>query len=171
VGLVCPSSPAPCLPDVVLGGAVRDHGQWRVRLLVRYYASLIGTPGPGPCHGQITDKIVPGETVIVVGCFNGGSDGESFVAVLGFHPGLAWPEVLLSADCGDTSWRLEGTTLVIQSWDLKAGSAFPSARHPDVAFSWEGNSSLGALTPATQVYGANGSNFPTFCHTLDPTNT
>jgi hypothetical protein len=29
VGLVCPEGPGACTPDLVLGGAVRQQGQWR----------------------------------------------------------------------------------------------------------------------------------------------
>ncbi len=106
VGLVCPGGPGACAPDLVLGGAVRQQGQWRVRLLARYYTALYGAPDP--CHAQLSDSIVPNEKVVIVGCFNGGSDLESFVVVLSMRPGLGLPQVLLDADCGDTEWQVRG---------------------------------------------------------------
>jgi hypothetical protein len=84
-GLACPGSSYPCgLPFLVLAGALRQGGQWRVRLLVRYFTATEPDP-PGPCKSQISDGLNTGQTDIIVGCFNGGSDQESFVTVLGFN--------------------------------------------------------------------------------------
>jgi hypothetical protein len=150
---------------LVLGGADLDQGEWRVRLLIRYYTAL--SPAPDPCRAQRSKQLVPGETVIIVGCFNGGSDGESFVAVLGFHPGLALPEVLLSADCGDTDWQLHGNRLIILSSDLKSGAAYPGSPHPDISITWSGEGAFGSLSPRTN---GDFSNFMTFCRPANPSN-
>jgi hypothetical protein len=158
--------PGVCLPDLVLGGAVVTRGQWRARLLIRFYTSLFGAPDP--CHAQSSDELVPEEAVIIVGCLNGGSDGESFVIVLGFHPGVGLPQILLSADCGDTNWQIHGASLTIISSDLKEGAAFPGAPHPDISFTWQGNGAYGSFGE-TSNDGFN--SFQSYCHALDPSNT
>jgi hypothetical protein len=164
-GLVCAGGPGPCVPDLVLGGAVAEHGQWRVRLLVRYATSWEGAPGD-PCGYQVASRVVPDEAVLIVGCFNGGSDAESFVVVVGFPPSEDLPEILLPIDCGQTWWKVRGNSLVIRSASLRGGASYPGKPHPDVAFTWGG-----ALLPASPVFNNRGADFPPFCHTLAPANT
>jgi hypothetical protein len=118
---------------------------------------------------QLSDGIVPNGKVVIVGCFNGGSDLESFVVVLGMRPGLNLPQVLLDADCGDTEWQVRGSALVIKSWDLYSGASSPSPAHPDVSFTWQGGT-FGLLLPTSAAYGSNGTDWPTFCKTLDIAN-
>jgi hypothetical protein len=172
-GLVCPGSSGSCasgLQDLVLGGAVETRGQWRVRLLARYQTSH--QMASDPCRTEQTRQLVPGEPVLVVGCFNGGSDQESFVAVLGFNPGVGLPEVLLAIDCGVTGWAMRGSSLVVESSDLQSGADIPSPRHPDLAFAWQADGQWGSLLPA-QEYGSvgpEGSGFPNFCDVLSPSN-
>lgn len=170
-GLLCPANNAIqspqgllCEPDLVLGGAVMKEGQWRTKLLVRFSTALL--PSPDPCQTETTSALVPNESVIVVGCFNGGSDGESFVIVLGFEPNSGLPQILLDEDCRDTGWLLKSNALVIQSWDLRAGASQPSQRHPDVSFTWSGGPVDGFM-PNPTTYGANGSDFPAFCQQVN----
>ncbi len=171
-GLVCPGSSSSCkhygLQDLILGGALLVKGQWRVRLLARYQTSP--DMASDPCRVQQTRQLVPGEPVIIVGCFNGGSDQEGFVTVLGFNPGVDLPEALLAIDCGVTGWAMSGRSLVIESSDLQSGSGIPSPRHPDVSFTWQQDGQAGSILPA-QAYGSvgpHGSGFPSFCEVLSP---
>jgi hypothetical protein len=172
-GLVCPASSSSCasgLQDLVLGGAVETKGQWRVRLLARYQTSP--QMASDPCRTEQTRRLVPGEPVLVVGCFNGGSDQESFVAVLGFNPGVGLPEVLLAIDCGVTGWTMRGSSLVVESSALQSGAGIPSPRHPDVAFAWQTDGQGSRLLPA-QAYasiGPEGSGFPSCCDVLSQSN-
>ena len=172
-GLVCPGSSGSCasgLQDLVLGGAVETKRQWRVRLLARYQTSP--QMASDPCRTEQTRRLVPGEPVLVVGCFDGGSDQESFVAVLGFNPGVGLPEVLLAIDCGVTGWAMRGSSLVVESSDLQSGAGIPSPRHPDVAFAWQADGQWGSLLPAHEYAsdGPEGSGFPSFCDVLSPSN-
>jgi hypothetical protein len=120
-----------------------------------------------PCKSQETSRLVPGEPAIIVGCFNGGSDEESFVAVLGFNSGVDLPEVLLAIDCGVTGWQMSGGSLVVKSSDLQSGAAIPSRHHPNVRFTWQPDGPWGQMLPA-QSYGDSHSGFPGFCQVLSP---
>jgi hypothetical protein len=148
---------------LVVGGAEKLSGQWRVRLLVRY---ALGGVGGSDCRTEPADQLVPGENVLIAGCLNGGSDGESFVVVLGFSPASGFPQILLSADCGVTTWKLNRNVLTIESWDLKAGGAQPSQRHPDALFQWEGNRINGGLGTSSPLFPSDASTTPTVCKSL-----
>jgi hypothetical protein len=166
VGTVCPAGRSCSVEsedDLVVGGARLLDGQWQVRLLVRY---ALGGVGGSDCRTQTADRLVPGGKVLIVGCLNGGSDGQSFVVVLGFSPSSGLPQVLLSADCGDTTWKLAGEVLTIVSYDLKAGGAQPSPRHPDATFTWEGSSRNGVLGTSSPLFGGDGSTTLPVCKTL-----
>ena len=143
--------------DLVLEDALLAKGQWRVRLLARYQTSPQMLSDP--CRVKQTRQLVAGEPVIIVGCFNGGSDQESFVAVLGFNPGVQLPEVLLAIDCGVTGWVMRGSSLVIESSKLQSGAAIPSPRHRDVSFTWQQDGQAGSILPA-QAYGSVGHKDP-----------
>jgi hypothetical protein len=167
VGTVCPRGSV-CSneseEDFVVGGATLVNGQWRVRLLVRY---LLGGVGGSDCRTQAAPQLVPGGKTLIAGCLNGGSDGQSFVVVLGFNPSSRLPQVLLSADCGDTTWALNGKVLTIESWDLKNGGAQPSARHPDATFTWEGGTRPNAgLATSSPLFGVDGSTTKPVCQSL-----
>jgi hypothetical protein len=172
-GLVCPDSSSSCeygLQDLVLGGAVLARGQWRVSLLARY--QTFPQMAPDPCRVQQTRQLVPGEPVIIVGCFNCASDQESFVTVLGFNHGVDLPDVLLAIDCGVTGWVMRGNSLVIESSQLQSGAGIPSPKHPDVSFTWQEYGQWASILPA-QAYGSvgpEGSGFPSFCEELGPSN-
>jgi len=97
-----------------------------------------------------------------VGCYNGGSDAASFVVVFGFPPGEELPELLLSIDCGVTSWQAHGDVLVIKSGPLVGGLLDRAKPHPDVSFIWQG-----AFKPTSRW--SNGPlGWPPFCRALSP---
>jgi hypothetical protein len=172
-GLACPQPATTCsVPDVVLGGAVLQQGDWRVRLLIRLATSY--QSAPDPCVAQLTDNIVPEEDVIVVGCLDGGSDAESFVAVLGFNPGGSLPQLLLSLDCGSTRWKVRGSSLIIESSGLLSGPITSPVSHPNVIVTWQGGAAtsqgnaLGSLLPVSAVYGVQDTPWPSFCSPVGP---
>jgi len=172
-GLTCPQAGTTCsIPDLVLAGALLQQGEWRVRLLIRLTTSY--QAAPDPCSAQLTDKLVPEEDVIVVGCFDGGSDAESFVAVLGFNPGGSLPQLLLLLDCGATRWKIRGSSLIIESSGPLSGPITRSASHPNVIITWQGGAAtsqgnaLGSLLPVSAGYGVQHTLWPSFCSPVGP---
>lgn len=159
-GWVCPGKGCRSSDDLVLGGAIRVGGAWRVRLLERF--------GMGPsdaCSWRSTFRLVPNEPVIIVGCLYGGSDDEGFVVVLGIDSSTGLPEVLFSADCGITQWVLDGATLVIHSSGLKEGNQ-PDRANPTFALRWSG--AVLYESPDDLGTGIDDSTYPTFCEELVP---
>jgi hypothetical protein len=120
--------------ELVVGGAILQNGKWWVRSLEDY-----GIAGYGPqgCNTQLARSLVPGGPVIVAQCLNGGTDGQSFVAVAGRPKGYAFPVVLLAVTCGGTSAKVEGARLVVFTEGLKSGAAYPGAKQPTFVFTWQ----------------------------------
>lgn len=133
-------------PDLVVGGAVLQHGRWWVRTLQEYW---IAGYGPAGCATQLAPALAPGGQVIVGQCLSGGTDGVGFVVVVGRPTGYAFPVVLLATSCGVTRAQIEGAKLVVYTEGPKPGSAYPGAKQPTFVFSWQQG---GLQTSRTDFY-------------------
>ena len=163
-GLVCPPGqnlPAPCSADLVLGGAVWSGRAWKVDSRILYRTSSVGYSSD--CSYTATRRVVPSTSVLVLYCLDGGSDGESFVAVFGLPQGSRKPAVLLSADCGTTTYDLRGSDLVLRSWPLHSGANDIVPQQPAFVYRWQHGSLRGWSLETGRPVQSTHSNRPGFC--------
>jgi len=140
-----------------VGGAVDRNGKWRITELGNYPTSQDAADSCGATREKI---VGPSGPVLVVQCWNGGSDGEHFVLVLG--NAHRTPRVLMAVDCGQTGFTVHRGVLSVTSWELSGGGGVPSPANPRVMFHWD--SGVGRLIPV----GISGVGLPGFCINVTP---
>lgn len=116
---------------LIVGGALLLKHQWEVRLLESYYIS-----DPEACDHETSAQLVLGGPSLMVQCLNGGSDAQSFIAVIARPPGYAWPVVLLATTCGQTRATINGRELIVRTAGLRSGAAYPGSAQPTFVFKW-----------------------------------
>lgn len=130
--------------ELVIGGALLKDGKWWARSLQEYLL-----PAGPACTTKVVPHLVPGGSIVLANCLNGGTDGQGFVAVAGRPRGYALPVVLLALTCGQTSATVKGKNLVVWTEGERPGSVYPGAKQPTFVFTWQG----GMLsTPALDIY-------------------
>jgi hypothetical protein len=128
-----------CSPNLVIAAALFHNGTWHVDMEQRFPITEIGL-----CGAQFDSRLVPDQNVVILDCYDGGTDGESYVVVAGFSPGVnSTPRILYSADCEDTSYAIKGTELEMYSFPLKAYGSQQVGLIASFAVRWRD----GKLTP------------------------
>jgi hypothetical protein len=146
--------------DVVVGAISQVNGRWTVTNAPAEGTSAYGDQNP--CAVGDARGLVPGGSAIALDCYNGGSDGEHFVLVYGFAPISEKPTVFLSADCGQTSFVLRGSYLVLRSWGLRAGPE-PVPENPTLVYRWTSNGLRGYSAHTGVPIASHQGNLPGFC--------